>query len=859
MNEWLEVFAAGMMRTTLVTSGAALLALVLLALLRVRNARTHRLAWLLVIAQGWLLVPCTLSVEVAHQPKPPTTQPSLEPTMASPVVATPIDVHRLPPKAPAAWLRPIHAAVGLWLTGVVALIVMAARRYAKIACAGPLGQPVDQPEWADEWATARACSTVRGSAELRISEHLGPLVCWVPRVFLVLVPRTLWQRLTSSDRLAILRHELAHCERGDLWKNLAVRLLALPQWFNPLVWLALRRFEEAGEWACDEQVAQAMDGASTDYASTLLRVADYAAAVPCGAVAATGGELSRRVKRLLHLPSKEVREMRGLVLPLLLVGVGLLQVIRFERVVAHEPDEPIAKIEATDLQPPKSKWNFDQPYVIEPPDVLLVSDCKLSPKPGYKLRSFDGLLIRTEDEVGIDDAYFVSPEGDIDLGPEFDTKCQVVGLTLSEAATRIRKLIQQLHPKSEVAVALSVMGSVQEVVGKHLVGPDGKIDLGDYGSVYVAGMTLDRAAEAIKGAVFKSSQATCSSLLVDVFATNSKKYYVITKGDGGGDNIVSAAVTGNETVLDAIAAIGGLKQASDTKIWVARPAPNGVGEEQILPVDFEGITGKGDTSTNHQLYPGDRVFIEDAEHSTPPVGIGVNSDAGVVEKLLLENRPTGGAPLPQAVPAEPYAPAAPPQEAPAGYYRPTPAESPAATPDYYQPGSSEPTVKATIRFIRDPKFNLRNVDGLRTGSATIGHTHVLLGLLRVLEKNELAKILAAPTVTAKVGEKMTVSVGADEWLAGGKPSPPNSEQRVRVELVSEGVGTEARFYLRASIDKSPYAKQRQYHTGTPPLNVSESFLVRIPEEMHENDAPDLYLMVSRELVPTTVMPPTPVR
>jgi polysaccharide export outer membrane protein len=49
--------------------------------------------------------------------------------------------------------------------------------------------------------------------------------------------------------------------------------------------------------------------------------------------------------------------------------------------------------------------------------------------------------------------------------------------------------------------------------------------------------------------------------------------------------------------------------ASKRRIWVARPAPCGRGCYQILPVDWRAITEGGDTCTNYQLFPGDRLFI----------------------------------------------------------------------------------------------------------------------------------------------------------------------------------------------------------------------------------------------------------
>jgi protein involved in polysaccharide export with SLBB domain len=93
-----------------------------------------------------------------------------------------------------------------------------------------------------------------------------------------------------------------------------------------------------------------------------------------------------------------------------------------------------------------------------------------------------------------------------------------------------------------------------------------------------------------------------------VFAYNSKTYYIITQGAGNGDDVVQFPITGNETVLDAIAQIGGLSQVSSTRIFISRPAPNGIGGEQILPVNWQEIS-HGVTATNYQLMPRDRLYI----------------------------------------------------------------------------------------------------------------------------------------------------------------------------------------------------------------------------------------------------------
>jgi polysaccharide export outer membrane protein len=249
------------------------------------------------------------------------------------------------------------------------------------------------------------------------------------------------------------------------------------------------------------------------------------------------------------------------------------------------------------------------PYVVEPPDILMINALKVIPKPPHIIEVFDGLLIRVTGaliEEPIADAFAVDPEGKVDLGPSYG-RVSVAGLTVDEARDAIRKHMAQWFVDPQVSVSLAFSAGAQQIQGEHLVGPDGRVNLGTYGSVYVAGMTVDQVRAAIETKL--SEKLENPEVVVDIFSYNSKKYYVITQGGGLGDNVAEAPITGNETVLDAIARIGGLSQISSTNIWIARPAPNGVGCEQILPVNWDEISRGASTATNFQLMPGDRLYI----------------------------------------------------------------------------------------------------------------------------------------------------------------------------------------------------------------------------------------------------------
>lgn len=248
-------------------------------------------------------------------------------------------------------------------------------------------------------------------------------------------------------------------------------------------------------------------------------------------------------------------------------------------------------------------------YVIEPPDILLIEGVKLVPKSPHRIETFDVLLIRVIGafpEQPIDNSYNVDADGTVNLGPTYG-RISVVGQTIEEAEDEIRAQLSKVLTDVDVSVSLLASAGAQAITGQHLVAMDGRVNLGTYGSVYVAGMTLDEARAAIE--LKLTERLDDPEVFVDVLAYNSKVYYIITQGAGLGDDVTRQPITGNETVIDAVAALGGISQVSSTRMWIARPAPNGVGCEQILPIEWNDIAQGASTATNYQLMPGDRLFI----------------------------------------------------------------------------------------------------------------------------------------------------------------------------------------------------------------------------------------------------------
>lgn len=155
----------------------------------------------------------------------------------------------------------------------------------------------------------------------------------------------------------------------------------------------------------------------------------------------------------------------------------------------------------------------------------------------------------------------------------------------------------------------------KQVVGEHLVAPDGTVNLGSCGTVYLTGMTIEEGRAAVQAHLCQFIPNAQVSL--EVAAYNSKVYYVVVDRVGFGQSVLRLAATGNETVLDAVAQVPGLCGLEKKRIWIARPGGPNCCQYQILPIDWCQITSLGGSCTNYQVLPGDRVFIADESWCRP--------------------------------------------------------------------------------------------------------------------------------------------------------------------------------------------------------------------------------------------------
>ena len=191
----------------------------------------------------------------------------------------------------------------------------------------------------------------------------------IPMTWGILRPRILLPSEMANwkpeKRRAVLLHELAHVARWDCLSQLIGQIALVFHWFNPLVWVAVRRLAIEQEHACDDRVlGNGVD--PPDYAELILNLS-AAFPVPrfwgatAGANAMAMAKPAGLEKRLRGILSPD-RNRRSPGLGAVIAGVGCLALILC----------PLAMIEAGD-----KKGKRPAPDRPNPDPVLIDGDTEI--------------------------------------------------------------------------------------------------------------------------------------------------------------------------------------------------------------------------------------------------------------------------------------------------------------------------------------------------------------------------------------------------------------------------------------------------------------------------------------------------
>ncbi len=155
---------------------------------------------------------------------------------------------------------------------------------------------------------------------------------------------------------AVLRHELAHLDRGDSGWRLVAEVARALHWIDPLAWLAARRVREESERACDDAVLRGGRDPSV-YASDLVALSvERSWTWGAAGAFATSGALERRVEDVLD--SRRSRRTAG-PRARAAAGIGLLALLPLLAAAVPAPvpaAAPVGQALASDLVPVQVRW-----------------------------------------------------------------------------------------------------------------------------------------------------------------------------------------------------------------------------------------------------------------------------------------------------------------------------------------------------------------------------------------------------------------------------------------------------------------------------------------------------------------------
>ena len=145
----------------------------------------------------------------------------------------------------------------------------------------------------------------------------------------LLLPAGIASRLTDDELQMVLRHELAHLKRGDLWMNFVATALQIVHWFNPLLWFTFACMRQDREMATDAlAISSSRSNSPFAYGQMLLKLAVHyppsrGMALSAG-ILETHQNLKRRLEQIIEVrPNAYAWSTPGLGLIIVLATVGL--------------------------------------------------------------------------------------------------------------------------------------------------------------------------------------------------------------------------------------------------------------------------------------------------------------------------------------------------------------------------------------------------------------------------------------------------------------------------------------------------------------------------------------------------------
>jgi beta-lactamase regulating signal transducer with metallopeptidase domain len=185
----------------------------------------------------------------------------------------------------------------VWLTGVLFLSVRLLFGWLRAHSIAKRNATDAAPEW--QRAAQRLAHALKLRRAVQLLEsaavEVPTVIGWLRPV--VLLPAATLTGLSTEQMEMILAHELAHIRRNDFFVNLMQAVVETLLFYHPAVWWISNRIRVEREHCCDD-VAVSVSGNALVYARALTRLEELRVDDAQAFVAANGGSLIGRIRRL---------------------------------------------------------------------------------------------------------------------------------------------------------------------------------------------------------------------------------------------------------------------------------------------------------------------------------------------------------------------------------------------------------------------------------------------------------------------------------------------------------------------------------------------------------------------------------
>jgi len=185
----------------------------------------------------------------------------------------------------------------VWLTGVLLLSVRLLFGWLRAHSIARKNATEAAPEW--QRSARRLAQALKMNRAVQLLEsaavEVPTVIGWLRPV--VLLPATSLTGLSTEQMEMILAHELAHIRRNDFFVNLMQAVIETLLFYHPAVWWISNRIRVEREHCCDD-VAVAVSGKPLVYARALTRLEELRIEDAQAFLAANGGSLMGRIRRL---------------------------------------------------------------------------------------------------------------------------------------------------------------------------------------------------------------------------------------------------------------------------------------------------------------------------------------------------------------------------------------------------------------------------------------------------------------------------------------------------------------------------------------------------------------------------------